>query len=147
MKPKIKLFARHLKIERSYVFWWEDSRSGLKIKIGNDSTDFLPKTQNLENSWEIRKISRFHRFLAKKWVKYLPIWILRPDLESSHQNTSDRAIFKCLAKSFIFGFIMGVNWDLFRSALNGDWVKWKTTDAILFPHMMSTIKSRGRHAL
>ena len=28
-------------------------------------------------------------------------------MESSHQSTSDRAIFKCLGKSFIFGFVMG----------------------------------------
>ena len=42
---------------------------------------------------------------------------------------------------------MGVSWDLFRSALNGDWVKWKTNGAISFPHMMSTIKSCGHHAL
>ena len=28
---------------------------------------------------------------------------------------------------------MGVNCNLFRSAPDGDRVKWKTTDAILFP--------------
>ena len=56
-------------------------------------------------------------------------------------------ILKCPAKSLIFGFIMGVNWDLFRSALNGVWFKWKTTDAILFPHMKSTLKSCWHRAL
>ena len=34
----------------------------------------------------------------------------------------------------------------FRSALNGGWFKLKTTDAILLPHMMSTIKSLRHHA-
>ena len=68
-------------------------------------------------------------------------------MESSLQNTSDRAIFECLAKSFIFGFIMGVNWDLFRPAPDGGCVKWKTTDATLFPHGRGMIKSLAHHAL
>ena len=44
------------------------------------------------------------------WRRGCEIFVLSermPDLESSHQNTSDCAIFKCMAKSFIFGFIMG----------------------------------------
>ena len=63
--------------------------------------------------WKSRDFPDFPRiikiltFFAKKWVKSFPIWILRPDLESSDQNTSDHAIFKCLVKSFIFGFIKG----------------------------------------
>ena len=61
----------------------------------------------------------FHRFLAQKSVKSFPIWILRPNLESSHQNTSYRATFKCMAKRFIFGFIMGVTWDLFARRSRG----------------------------
>ena len=72
----------------------------------------------------------------------------RSGILSSKQ--SDRATFKCPAKSFIFGFVMGVNWDekgLCRSAPDGAWVKSKTTDAISFPHMMSTIKSCGHRTL
>ena len=60
---------------------------------------------------------------------------------------SHRAIFKCLVKSFIFGLIMGVNWEIFHPTPDGGWVKWKMTDTILFPHMMSTIKSWAHHAL
>ena len=72
---------------------------------------------------------------------------MRPDLESSLQNTSDRAIFKRLVKSFIFGFIMGVNGGLFRPVPDGGCVKWKTTDAILFLHGRGMIKSLAHHAL
>ena len=54
---------------------------------------------------------------------------------------------KVLFLVFYFSFIMGVNRNLFRSALNGGWFKWKMTDAILFPHMMTTIKSCGHRSL
>ena len=67
-------------------------------------------------------------------------------MESSHQNTSDHAIFKCLAKICIFVFIMGSQLrPFFRSEQDGGRVKWKTTDAILFPQMMSI--SCGHDAL
>ena len=42
---------------------------------------------------------------------------------------------------------MGVNWDLFRPAPDGGYVKWKTTDAILFPHGRDMRKSLAHHAL
>ena len=85
-------------------------------------------------------------FLAQKWIKCSPICILRPDLKFSHQNTSDRAIFKCLGKSFISDIIMRVNWNFFRAAPDGGWIKWKTTHAILFPVERGMIKSHRHHA-
>ena len=55
------------------------------------------------------------------------------------------SLFKCLVKKkWIHNgcqlrlFLLGVGWG---------WVKWKMTDAILFPHMMSTIKSLVHRAL
>ena len=86
-------------------------------------------------------------FFARKWTKCFKIWILRPDLESFHPNTSYPAIFKFLSKRFIFYFKMEVNWELFRLGPDGGRVKWKTTDVILFPHGRGMIKSHGHHAL
>ena len=142
-------FTRHLKIAWLDIFWGETSISGLKIKIGKHLIHFLAKhSQNLENSRESRKIPRFWQFFfGQEWNKYFLIWIFIPGLESSLQNTSDHTIFICLEKGLIFGSIMGVNWDYFCSEQDGGRVKWKMTDAILFPHVMSTIKSWAHHAL
>ena len=42
---------------------------------------------------------------------------------------------------------MVVSWHLFRSGMDGGWVKWKTTDAILYLRERGMIKSHGHSAL
>ena len=67
MKPKIKLLARHSKIARSDVFWWENSRSGLKIQIGKDLTHFL--AQKLWKSRDFPDFPRILKILTVFWPK------------------------------------------------------------------------------
>ena len=73
-----------------------------------------------QNHSFITFLPNFDDFLAKTCVKYYPIIILRPDLESSPQNTSDGAIFECLAKILFFGLIMGGQWETKRAGPSED---------------------------
>ena len=92
----------------------EDPGDGLKIQIGEHLIHFWKRKLKILGISRFPKNSRdFDSHLAKKWITCYPIRIVRPGLESSHQSTSDRAVFKCMGKSLLFGFIMGVNWNLF----------------------------------
>ena len=66
MKQKIKLFDRHLKIARSDV-WWDDSRSVLKVQIGEHLIHFWQKKngQNLGNFPIPQELSGFYHCLPK----------------------------------------------------------------------------------
>ena len=80
-----------------YAKWWEDSKSGLRIQVGKDLTPFLAKVcQNGLN----RVFCQFP--LAQKWVKYYPIWVLRPDLEPSHHFAHFRRAFDMIFAFWCF---------------------------------------------
>ena len=72
-----------------------------ELKSENSWAPFWPKNRRM---WQNTRIYQFSTlFLTKKGVKYYPISILRPDLESSHQGASNWLQIERKIQTLFFG--------------------------------------------
>ena len=88
-------------VQKCYLFWRTaiiNAKTAFK-KVTYLIHFFAKNGQNLEIFLISQQFSSFGPFFGQNVLNaFFPIWILRRDLEFFRQNTSDRAIFACLAK-------------------------------------------------